>query len=227
MEHPRLLSYDPPAPGEPSSEERIRDAALRSFASHGIAATSLRMVAEAAGASIGLVQHYFGTKAGLIAAVDQHVLRLVSDALEAEPLPAPPADSLTEAGRRITALFAEHQHAVDYLGRALVEGGTVGTVIFDGLLAISAAQRDHFTEQQLARPDIDPIWAALNPLLLRVSAVIFRPHIERHLPEPLFTPAQLRRWNAAVTALIREGQMRDDQSKAVGTSAPSLRPTNN
>jgi AcrR family transcriptional regulator len=226
MEHTRLLWHAPPAPAEPTNEERIRDAALRSFASHGVAATSLRTVAEAAGVSIGLLQHYFGNKAGLIAAVDQYVLRLVSDALEAQPLPTAPADSLTEAGRRITKLFAEHPDAVDYLGRALVEGDTVGKVIFDGLYGISAAQRDHFAEQHLARPDLDPIWAALNPLLLRFSAVIFRTHIERYLPEPLFTPTQLQRWNAAVTTLIREGQMRD-QSPAVGTSAPSVRPTKN
>lgn len=226
MEHTRLLWHAPPAPAEPTNEERIRDAALTSFASHGIAATSLRTVAEAAGVSIGLLQHYFGTKPGLIAAVDQYVLHLVSDALEAQPLPAAPADSLTEAGRRITNLFAEHPDAVDYLGRALVEGDAVGKVIFDGLYGISAAQRDHFAEQQLARPDLDPIWAALNPLLLRFSAVILRTHIERYLPESLFTPAQLQRWNAAVTTLIREGQMRD-QSPAVGTSAPSTRPTKN
>ena len=142
------------------------------------------------------------------------------------PLPAPPADSLTEAGNRITALFAEHLDVVDYLGRALVKGGTVGTVIFDGLYGISAAQRDHFTEQQLARPDLDPTWAALNPLLLRFSAVILRTHIERHLPEPFDTPAQLQRWDAAVTALIREGQMRH-QPEPVGTPTASLRAPHN
>lgn len=223
MEHTRLLAYDPPAPVEPSSEERIRDAALRTFASNGIAATSLKMVAEAAGVSVGSVQHHFGTKAALIAAVDQHVLRQVSDAMESEPLPTSPSESLDEAGRRVTSLFAENSDAVDYLGHALVEGGAVGKVIFDGLLAVSAAQYEHFTEQQLARPDIDPIWATLNPLLLRMSAIVFRTHIERHLPEPLFTPAQLQRWNAAVTALIREGQMRDP-AEAV---PPSLRPTKN
>jgi AcrR family transcriptional regulator len=73
MEHP-LLFPRTRAPVEPSSEERIRDAALKSLATHGVAATSLRMVAEAAGVSLGLVQHYFGTKAALVAAVDQYVL---------------------------------------------------------------------------------------------------------------------------------------------------------
>jgi AcrR family transcriptional regulator len=219
MERPRLLSYDPPAPVEPSSVERIRDAALKAFAAHGIAATSLKSVAEAAGVSVGLVQHYFGTKAALMVAVDEHVLRLVGDAMESEPLPTSPSESLNEAGRRVTNLFAENPDVVDYLGRALLEGGTFGEEIFDGLLAVSAAQYDHFIEHQLARPDADPTWATINPLLLRMSAMIFRTHIERHLPEPLFAPAQLTRWDAAVTALIREGLMRDPGGSTTIASA--------
>jgi AcrR family transcriptional regulator len=170
----RLLSYDPPAPVEPSNEERILDAALTSFANHGIAATSLRTVAEAAGFSVGPVQHYYGTKGALIAAVDQYVLRTISDAMESEPLPAPPGDSLNEAGNCIIALYAEHSEVMDYAGRSLVEGGAVATKIFDGLLGISASQRDQFAEQELVRPDLDPVWAATNPLILRMGAVVFR-----------------------------------------------------
>lgn len=192
---------------EPSNEERIRDAALLTFAAHGIAATSYRMVAEAAGVSIGLVQHYFKSKAALIAAVDEHVLDVIGRAMESAPLPRPPDDGLLEAGNRLTKLIAENAIVLDYAGRSLVEGEAIGTVIFDGLLGISAAQRDRFAEQHLTREDLDPDWAALNPLILRIGAIVLRPHIERHLGESFTTTAQLRRWDAAVTALIREGQL--------------------
>ena len=195
-----------PAPAEPSSTERIRDAALKSFAAHGIAATSLRTVAEAAGTSIGLVQHYFRTKAALVAAVDDYVLQVIGDAVESGPLPEPPADPLAEMGRRVTTLIAEQADVVDYLGRALVEGDSIGSQIFDGLVGISTAQRDQLNERHQTRPDLDPVWAALNPLILRLGAIILRAHIERHIPEPLTAPIQLRRWDAAVTAFIREGQ---------------------
>ncbi len=60
--------------------ERIRNAALKSFAARGAAATSLRAVAADAGVSLGLVQHHFATKAGLIKAVDDYVLASVLDA---------------------------------------------------------------------------------------------------------------------------------------------------
>jgi AcrR family transcriptional regulator len=212
MDHTRLFPYNPPSPPEPSSEERIRDAALTTFATHGIAATSLRSVAEVAGVSIGLVQHYFHTKAALVIAVDQYVLRVLSNGLESAALPEQPADALNEAGHRLTTLMAEHPVVMDYLGHAFTEDAAIGSVIFDGLVGISAAQRDQFAEQGMTRPDLDPDWAALNPLILRVGALILRPHIERYLGKPFFTDSQLRRWDAAVTDLIRDGQILGDRS---------------
>ena len=205
-----LFPYIPPASPEPSSEERIRDAALRSFARQGVAATSMRMVAEAAGVSLGLVQHYFKTKAALVNSVDQHVLAVINEALGPAGMPSAPAEALGEAGRRMTKLTTDHPAVINYLARALSEGGEIGSVVFDGLVSVSAAQGDHFREQGLIRDNLDPLWSLLNPLILRVGAFILRPHIERHLGEPFFTASQLERWDDAVTKVLREGQFRDD-----------------
>jgi AcrR family transcriptional regulator len=205
----------PPAQAEQSSVDRIRAAALKRFATEGIAATSLRAVAETAGVSIGLVQHHFATKAGLVAAVDDHVLRVVGGTVAATPLPAPPADSLAELGHRVTSLMTEHPDVVGYVGRALVDGDAIGSVIFDGLVAISAAQWEQFADHGLLRPDIDRTWAALHPLILVIGCVILRNQIERHLPQSLASPTQLRRWDDAVAQLVRTGLFRNraDQSQ--------------
>ena len=56
---------------------------------------------------------------------------------------------------------------------------------FDALVGISATQRDQFVKQGMTRPDLDPEWAALSPLILRVGATILRPHIECHLGKAL------------------------------------------
>lgn len=213
----RLFPYDPPPPAGPSAKERIRDAALSCFALHGIAATPLRAVAETAEVSIGLVQHHFRTKAALTTAVNQYVLQVVAEALGPTELPGPPSDGLDEAGRRLTSLMAERPDVMTYLGRALAEGGAFGSVIFTGLLGISAGQREEFTRHGHARPDLDGDWAALNPLILRVGAVILHPYIELYLRESFFTEPQLRRWDAAVTALIRHGQFLDDSESGEST----------
>lgn len=205
----RLFPYDPPPPAEPSPKERIRDAALSCFAVRGIAATTLRAIAETAEVSIGLVQHHFRTKAALTAAVDQYVVQVVGEALEPTALRDAPADGLDEAGRRLTSLMAERPDLMTYLGRALAEGGAFGSVIFTGLLGISAAQREEFSRQGNTHPNLDPDWAALNPLILRVGAIILHPYIELYLGESFFSEPQLRRWDASVTNLIRHGQFVD------------------
>jgi AcrR family transcriptional regulator len=195
----------------PSSIERIRDAALKSFATYGTSATSLRTVAAAAGVSLGLVQHHFATKAGLIMADDENVLGLVT-ATMSQPIPEPPADSIAAIGNRVTQIIADHPDVLDYLGRALVEGSPLGTEVFDYLVASGRDRWKKRSEHGQTRPDVDLTWAALNALVLPLGTLILRGHIERHLPEPLMTPTQLDRWQASVDTLLREGLIRHTDS---------------
>jgi AcrR family transcriptional regulator len=193
---------------EISTTERIRNAALKSFATYGTSATSLRTVAAAAGVSVGLVQHHFANKAGLIKAVDDHVLGGLVIAAIAPPLAEPPADSIAEMGSRVTRMVAEQPDIVDYLGRALIEGSPLGTTIFDTLVAFGIARWNQRKERGEVRPEVDVTWAALNSLVLALGTMILRGHVERQLPEPLTTPAQLQRWQDSVNTLLREGQYR-------------------
>jgi AcrR family transcriptional regulator len=192
---------------EPSNVERIRHAALKSFASQGASATSLRTVAADAGVSLGLVQHHFATKAGLIKAVDDHVMALVVAAIS-EPIPELPADSLAEVGRRFARILAEQPEVANYVGRALIDGSPLGRMIFDALVGFGTARWNQRGERGETRPDIDLTWAALNSLVLALGTLILRPHIERHLPEPLTTPSQLDRWQSAGNTLLRDGLFR-------------------
>jgi AcrR family transcriptional regulator len=197
-------------PTEPSSRERIVDAAIKSFSQHGVSHTPLRTVADAAGVSVGLVQHYFGNKAGLTAAVDEYVLRVFGEVLESEPLPEPPADHSFELRGRFARLFHKYPEVTDYVAHALCQGDEIGNVIFDGLLRISTEQGDKYIEHGLVRSDLDLLWGVINPLILRVGATMLRHHIERHIPEPFYTPTQLQRWDSAVTDLIRKGQFKPE-----------------
>lgn len=190
------------------SVERIRDAALKCFADRGTSATSLRAVAAEAGVSLGLVQHHFDTKANLIKAVDDHVLGVMNAAIT-QRIPEPPADTITDMGDRVTALVAAEPDVVAYVVRALTDGSSLGRQVFDSLAAIGAERWKARQDLGLTRPELDPTWGALNPLVLALGAWILRDHIERHLPAPFDTPEQLQRWENSVNALLRDGQMRD------------------
>ncbi len=185
---------------------QIRDAAMKCFAERGIASTSLRTIAEEAGVSLGLIQHYFVTKAQLIEAIDAHVLDVFAQ-MQAEPSPAA-GDRVGDASDRLAALMTENPDVMDYVGRALAEHGEVGNTIFDGFFAISAEHGAAFAAQGLTPEDLDPLWSNMLPLILRVGTIMLRHHIERHIDGPLYDPAQLSRWSAAVTRMICQGQLR-------------------
>jgi len=184
--------------------ERIRLAALRSFATRGAAATSLRSVAADAGVSLGLVQHHFETKAGLIKAVDDYVMGVVIE-MVSRPPSTHPSDSIADMGSRITNLLIEHPDVVDYFGRALIDGSDLGATIWDTLAAYGTARWNTRKETGEARDDIDVTWAALNSLVLALGTLILRGHIERQVPDAFSSPAQLERWQESVNTLLREG----------------------
>lgn len=170
----------------------------------------MRTIAEAAGVSHGTLRHHFGSKAGLIDAVDDHVLEVFAQALESDAPPTPPTSTndLYEFGSRFSRLVYEHPLVVDYVGHALREGSKIGHVIFKGLHKISIRQRDRYAADGLTKPDLDPDWAALHPLLLRLAAIMLRSYVADEIPDPFATPEQAHRWDTTATAMIRYGQFR-------------------
>ena len=154
--------------------------------------------------SLGLVQHHFETKAGLIKAVDDYVMSVVI-AVVSQPVSAAPRDSIADMGNRITALLLEHPDVVDYFGRALIDGSPLGVTIWDTLAAFGTTRWNTRKENGEARADIDVTWAALNSLVLALGTLILRGHIERQVPDAFSSPPQLERWQESVNTLLREG----------------------
>ena len=185
--------------------ERIRLAALKSFATDGAAATSLRSVAADAGVSLGLVQHRFATKAGLIQAVDDYVMSVVIE-MVSRPVSAHPEDSMADMGSRITNLLLEHPDVVDHFGRALIDGSPLGTTIRDTLAAFGTARSTYRRETGEARADIDVTSAALDSLVLALGTLSSCAATSSgQVPGAFSTPAQLDRWQQFVDTLLREG----------------------
>jgi AcrR family transcriptional regulator len=73
-----------------ASRRRILKAALRLFAAHGYAGTSIRMIAESAGISVGLLYNYFLSKADLLGALFEESMRDVQASFASAEAAAPP-----------------------------------------------------------------------------------------------------------------------------------------
>jgi AcrR family transcriptional regulator len=187
---------------------RIRNAALERFAEAGLAGTTIRNVAEAAGASPGLVQHHFKTKAKLRDAVNEYVTSIVVDAFGDPADLEPYADPIQEAGDRITAFVAANPTALHYLGRALAEGDPAARRVFNAFVSVILTNLERLAEDGSLHVDLDLEWAAMHLVIFNLSTLLFEQAINDNLPAPLFGGEQLRRWNVATTELYRRGLFR-------------------
>ncbi|MGH2831967.1 MAG: TetR/AcrR family transcriptional regulator, partial [Solirubrobacteraceae bacterium] len=122
-----------------TAQARIRNAALAGFARDGVAATSIRDVAKAAGVSPGLVQHHFSSKAALVQAVNDHVIAIAATAFSAKLDSRPQADVFQQVGDRITGLVRDNPLALLYVARSTADGEEAALQIFDAFVAIARA----------------------------------------------------------------------------------------
>jgi AcrR family transcriptional regulator len=178
---------------------RIRNAALEGFADRGVAATSIRWVAAAAGVSPGLVQYHYPTKEALREAVDRYVLEVAASTFSDLPLGVSASDVAEEFGKRITALVRDRPLGLRYVARGLIDRDEHALALFD------------ISDGRLW-PDIDPVWASLHVLIYNLAAILLEEAIDRQLPEPLRSEEGLERWRTAATALFRHGLYRPDHT---------------
>jgi AcrR family transcriptional regulator len=186
-----------------TSYARIRNAALELFAARGTAATSIRDVASAAGVSPGLVQHHFGTKAGLRKAVDQFVL---DDARQTiTDLPKPIDERASEFASRMGAVVRDRPAAVLYLARAAGDGDEVALETFKALVEFGVPQFREMEKAGQLQPDLDLEWSVLQMLLFNLASMLFEPAISHALGESILSEHGRKRWNAAALSLFTRG----------------------
>lgn len=113
-----------------TARARIVDAALAQFTAGGMSGATMRSVAETAGVSIGLVQHHFGTKAGLRRACDERVLSVVRTK-------ADNVDGLTDPGF-LGGLYAMATPVMAYVARIALERDEQAADLFDAVTAVTA-----------------------------------------------------------------------------------------
>ncbi|WP_232847840.1 TetR/AcrR family transcriptional regulator [Occultella kanbiaonis] len=154
-----------------TARARIRDAAVRRFATDGLTAP-LRTIAADAGVSPGLILHHFGSRDGLREACDQFVL---DEMFRAD-------DELLRDGGASTAAawlsgLGQHSAMVGYMLRLLQHGGPVLTAFVDRMVAATADYLEAGVADGSIRPSLAPkararyvVESSLGALLLRMPA---------------------------------------------------------
>jgi AcrR family transcriptional regulator len=180
------------AAGDLTGRARIRDAAIRRFGADGFGA-SVRAVAADAGVSPGLVIHHVGSKEGLRAACDEHVLRMIREAETEAFTQSSPAEWLAQL-----AVLDEFAPMVGYLVQTLLAGGDLAATLLERMTKDAEAYLADAVAAGTMKPSRDP--AARASFLVDVGIGAVLAFVRRHPPVAGDYRATLRRY-AEVNAL--------------------------
>lgn len=187
----------------------IRHRALELFAERGPDAVSVRDIAASAGVSPALVLHHYDSKAGLVAAVNDHVAALFDDALaemaeRPEDLTRGPVAAGGVAELMLTALPADSPVPA-YLRRLLLSGDPVGRSLFTRWYDASLTLTTRLAEAGVLRPTQDPAVRAAFLLVNDLALVLLRDHLTGVLGVDPLTSDGMRRWATDVLSAYAYG----------------------
>lgn len=181
-----------PPPEDLTARARIREAALLQFAEHGMKGATFRGIAEAAGVSVGLVQHHFGSKDELRAACDGHALDTVRQISAASA-----AGGIADPGFLAATMRADLP-VRRYLARALVDGSEAAARLFDDLVETT---EDYFADppEGINRPATRDVRAyAAATVAMTAGIEVLHEHLSRVLGADTFAPEGSLRLRRAV-----------------------------
>ena len=104
-----------------TAKARIRNAALDLYASQGEDRTSMRAIAAAAGVTVGLLVHHYGTKDNIRDAVEELIVDYFRQAIARAPAGGTPANIAAARDAAVAAMLAANPEVVNYLRRALLD----------------------------------------------------------------------------------------------------------
>ncbi|WP_309081466.1 TetR family transcriptional regulator [Zhihengliuella sp.] len=131
-----------------TTRARIRDAAIEQIARRGYS-VSVRSIAQAAGVSVGLINHHFGSKEGLREACDGHVLELILTA-KRESVAGGALASLAAMSR-----IEEYAVPVAYCLRCLQAGGSAAARLIDHFVSDARVWIADGVASGLLKPSLD------------------------------------------------------------------------
>lgn len=182
---------------------RIRDAAIVRFGEVGFKMTTVREVAVAARVSPGLILHHFGSKAGLRAACDEHVIaefaRSRNEAVDS---------GITDPFAAMAGIQREAP-MMRYLLQSLREGSEAAAMLFDGLVEESTRLMERSAEEGLLRPSDNIRDMAAILVAWQFGSLLLQSHVARAFGEESLGAAPTPRYIRAVLEILTHGVFSD------------------
>lgn len=192
-----------------TSKAIIRDEALRLFATRNADAVTVRDIAAASAVSPALILRHYGSKDGLRAAVDEHVVHLFQTMLAQATAPQGTAPLDVQALPTLAEQVARHlppgSPIPAYLARLLIDGGPEATALFVQLHALSQAGLADLIEAGSAVDGGDPSVRAAFLLANDLAVMMLRDRLREVLGMDPLSVDGLHRWGRQVLAVYQGG----------------------
>jgi len=166
----------PTTPPDRTARARIRDAAIAKFGEHGVAATSLKVIAAEAGVSQPLIVHHFGSKDGLRRACDERVAATIRASKLAAMSQGPGLDPLV-ALRDVD----DRRPVLRYLARTLADGTPEVAALIDEMVDDAVEYTAEGERTGLLRPSDRPRERVVILSLWSLGLLVLHEHLERLL----------------------------------------------
>lgn len=203
-----------------TARARIREAAVAMFAEHGVAGTSIRGVADAAGVSPGLVQHHFRSKDRLREECDAHVVETVIGQAEQAV-----NGEIGDPGILAAMYESSHLH-IRYIARALVDGSPGAARLFDVGAALAekwmtAEDPDGFPEGARRTRDSASAMAAMH-----LGTIVLHEHLSRRMETDTLTGDGTHRVGMAMFDVYRRmaGYLDSDTGRRIQEALTEFSP---
>jgi AcrR family transcriptional regulator len=202
-------------PADLAPRARIREAALRLYAEHGLRATSIRMVADEAGLSPGAVMHHFKSKDDLAEAVQHAVIAKIRQVISEVGLGEPPHVATRARRQAFDQLVSDNPAIAGYLRRVILDGGPAGVALFAEGFDLVRGEMRALVDAGI-RPLPDPDVGLVLYRAVHLAHILLGPLIEHMLGLSLSDPAVLERFRDAAVDLLTHpvfGEARADDGQ--------------
>lgn len=162
-----------------TAKARIRNAALELFGDLGEDGTSMRQVASAAGVTIGLVVHHYGTKDGLREAVEGRIVDLFGDAIAAADATGSARDVVAARDAAVAAMLVSHPEVVAYLRRAVLDATGHRGQLLERLATLSLQQVTELRASGMASTRQRDSSQVIGIMVRQLGQLLLQPLVDR------------------------------------------------
>jgi AcrR family transcriptional regulator len=192
-----------------TARARIRQAAFRLFAARGVKGTTLRAIAEEAGTSAALVVHHFGSKEGLVRAVDDAAVATFRAELAEVSTTFAPDQLSAGFGAVFERIIGSDPVMRAYLRRALLQDEPASTALLDEMLEVTREGIAAMDRAGGIRAGSDPQWRPYQALFIALGSMLLEPLLQRDLDGHAFDPDVVRSRSDANLDFFAHGLLND------------------